>query len=65
MQNNPSLYNEKVWAGIKLQSLYYIIQMRNSIALGKIDDVKYISRQLGLLGIDPYTYSDLHTEFYD
>jgi len=65
MQNKPSLHNEKVWAGIKLQSLYYIIQMRNSIALGKIDDVKYISRQLGLLGIDPYTYSDLHTEFYD
>jgi len=65
MQNNPSLYNKEVWAGIKLQTMYLIIQMRNSIALGKIDDVKYISRQLGLLGIDPYTYSELHTEFYD
>lgn len=39
--------------------------MRNSIALGKIDDVKYLSRQLELIGIDPYSYSSLHTEFYD
>ena len=65
MQNNPSLYNEEVWAGMKLQLMYYVIQMRNSIHLGKIDDVKYISKQLDLLGIDPYTYSGLHTEFYD
>jgi len=65
LRDNPSLNGEKVWAGIELQTLYYIIQIRNSIALGKIDDVKYISRQLELLGIDPYTYSSLHTEFYD
>ena len=65
MQNNISLYKEEVWAGMKLQEMYYVIQMRNSIELGKIDDVKYISKQLELLGIDPYTYSELHTEFYD
>jgi len=37
--------------------MYYVIQMLNSIELDKIDDVKYISRQLQLLGIDPNTYS--------
>jgi TolB-like protein len=65
IENKPNSYNTELWAGIKLISFYYIIQMRNSIALGKIDDVKHISRQLQLLGIDPYTYSGLHTELYD
>ena len=65
IENDPSIYNENVWADIKLQAMYLIIQLRNSIALGKIDDVKYLSRQLELIGIDPYSYSSLHTEFYD
>ena len=65
MLNDPSLCNKEVWVGTKLQIMYYIIQMRNSVELGKIDDIKYISRQLELNGIDPYSYSALHTEFYD
>jgi hypothetical protein len=35
--------------------MYYVIQMLNIMELGNIDDVEYLSRQLQLLGINPYT----------
>ena len=55
----------EIWQGIRVQKLYYILQLKNCISLGKMDDVKFISRQMKLLGLDPNEYTNLHTEFYD
>jgi TolB-like protein len=65
IEKNPMINREILWAGMDLQQMYLIIQLRNSISLGKIDEIKHLSRQLNLLGIDPYKYSSLHTELFD
>jgi hypothetical protein len=65
LEKNPKLYSEILWQKRTVQEVCYIIQFRNCIRLGKIEDVKHFSRQMALIGIDPYTYSALHTELFD
>jgi len=65
VDKNNYLGKEVLWAGMPLQKIYLIVQLRNCVALGKIEDAKYISRQLNLLGIDPEKYLSLHTELID
>jgi TolB-like protein len=61
----PSINNEVLWVGLNMQEIYFIVQLRNCVKLGKSDDVKFISKQLNLLGIDPDSYLMLHTELTD
>jgi TolB-like protein len=65
LEKNPKFYKEKLWLNRTVQEVCYIIQFRNCIRLGKIEDVKHFSRQMALIGIDPYEYSALHTELFD
>jgi TolB-like protein len=66
LSNDVSFWVEtEIWQGISLQKIYYTLQLKNCISLGKMDDVKFISRQMQLLGLDPNEYVNLHTEFYD
>jgi len=62
--NNTSIWNEFIWSGLTLQQVYLIVQIKNSVKLGKIEDVKYLGKQLHLIGIDPGDYLSLHTELY-
>ena len=62
---NVSVNKSILWSNKTAQEICYIIQFRNSIKLGKMEDVKIISRQLALLGKDPQYYSSSHTEFLD
>ena len=64
-ENNVSIWHESIWQGLSVQQLCLIVQLRNSVSLGKIEDAKYISRQLALLGIEPEKYLSLHTELVD
>jgi len=65
VDKNISLGKEVLWAGMPLQKIYLIVQLRNCVALGKSDDVKYLSRQLALLGTNPEPFLSLHSEFLD
>ena len=65
MDKNSTIQKEIVWAGLDLQKIYFIVQLRNSVRLGKTDDVKYLSKQLKLIGIDSHAFLSLHTELYD
>ena len=65
MDKNSTIQKKIVWAGLDLQQIYFIVQLRNSVRLGKTDDVKYISKQLELIGIDSSSFLSLHTELYD
>jgi hypothetical protein len=64
-EKNPAIQKEILWVGLNMQEIYLIVQLRNSVMLGKSEVVKYISRQLNLLGIDPYSYLMLHAELTD
>jgi len=65
IDNNPSINNQILWSGLTFQQIYLTVQFRNAIALGKIDDIKFLSRQLKLIGIDPYKYASMHTELFE
>jgi len=65
MDENSTIQKQIVWAGLDLQQIYFIVQLRNSVQLGKTDDVKYLSKQLELIGIDSHAFLSLHTELYD
>ena len=60
-----SIWNEEIWQGISVQKLYFILQLKNCICLGKMEESKKIGRNLKLLGVDLEKYSLMHTEFFD